>query len=68
MSDIHYHHCPSCYEKYQCDMNCTIEPDLEDTTCHPGKQFGAHCVCDKCEGNAGIFSTAWWNKYNGITK
>lgn len=40
----HYHHCPSCYEIYSCELDCTIEPDLDDD----GKEFGSHCLCDDC--------------------
>jgi hypothetical protein len=47
-------------------MNCTIEPDLEDSICHPGKQFGAHCLCSTCED--GTVSKLWFEKYNGFVK
>lgn len=63
---IHYHHCPECYEKYPCDLDCTIEPDLSDPICHPDKEFGAHCVCSLCEDNQ--YDTLWWLKYNGFSK
>lgn len=42
---IHYHSCPSCYEKPSCEMDCSIEPDLEDD----GRQFGSHSICDECK-------------------
>lgn len=42
---MHYHSCPICYEKPSCEMDCTIEPDLEDN----GKQFGSHVTCDPCK-------------------
>ena len=64
MSEIHYHSCPECYEKYPCDMDCTIEADLEDSVCHPGKQFGSHCVCPLCENNE--YDSLWFKKYNGL--
>jgi ADP-ribose pyrophosphatase YjhB (NUDIX family) len=35
----HYHHCPVCYEHWQCDHNCTIEPDLEDNGKYLTKEF-----------------------------
>ena len=62
---VHYHHCPECYEKHICDMECTIEPDLEDPVSHPGKQFGGHCVCLGCLNNQ--FDHEWFAKYNGFT-
>lgn len=58
----HYHHCPSCYEKCLCDLDCTIEPDLEDD----GKEFGAHCICDSCIANE--LTKEWWDRYNGFIK
>lgn len=66
MSEWHYHHCPECFEIYSCDMGCTIEPDLEDAISYPGKQFGYHCVCGKCEGND--MTQFDWDKYNGFIK
>lgn len=38
----HWHKCPYCHRAHPCDMNCTIEPDLEGDY---GEQFGAHCAC-----------------------
>lgn len=61
---MHYHHCPECYEKKPCDMNCTIEPDLQDGD----KEFGAHCVCDECRNEKTLFTKEWWDVYNGFTK
>lgn len=75
---IHYHHCPECYEVYSCNQACTIEPDLEDPTCHPGKEFGSHCTCNKCDKNPfegftmpkgpELYSKEWWSRYHGFTK
>lgn len=65
---IHLHHCPECYEKYQCDMKCTIESDLEDQITFPGWQFGAHSVCDRCEGKKEQPSKEWFDRYNGFTR
>lgn len=61
----HFHHCPSCYERKSCEMDCTIEPDLEDPISHPGKQFGAHCECDDCK-KVVSFNAEWFLKYNGF--
>lgn len=63
----HYHSCPECYEKYSCEMKCTIEPDLEDPVCHPGKEFGAHCVCDQCDQSK-YLTKEFWLRYNGFIK
>lgn len=69
----HWHSCPECYEKYQCNMACTIEPDLQDGD----KEFGAHCKCFMCEPLIGYdevgnkveeFSKDWWDRYNGIKR
>lgn len=55
-------------------MECTIEPDLEDTVSYPGKEFGAYCICDKCAGQEKdsrgvvIFSKDWWDRYYGFIK
>jgi hypothetical protein len=71
---LHWHSCPECYEKWTCTLDCTIEPDLDDPICHPGKQFAAHCICDECEGQAKdsrgvvIFSPEWWARYHGFIK
>lgn len=62
----HYHSCPSCYEKWGCKLECTIEPDLEDPVCHPGKEFGSHSECPRCISYNQPLTQEWWNKYNGI--
>lgn len=71
---LHYHHCPTCYEKFECHMACTIEPDLEAAD---GRQFGAHCNCFECDplpGYDGVgnkvkeFSKEWWDRYHGFRK
>ena len=62
---IHYHSCPECYEKHKCNLNCTIEPDLEDN----GKQYGSHCACDDCQYKIDCLKNKeFWDKYNGFTK
>ena len=68
MSNIHLHSCPECYQKYPCDMDCSIEPDLEDPTTYPGYHFGAHCICDKCEGQKEAPSQEWFARYNGVIR
>lgn len=72
----HFHHCPECYEHWECSFNCTIEPDLEDD----GKEFGAHCTCPPCdvilhheavfkESGSGKYNTKeFWDVYNGFVK
>lgn len=62
----HYHHCPECYEKWKCQMECTIEYDLQDDQCDPGKQFGSHCICPECDTEA--LTKEFWNRYNGFIK
>ena len=37
----HHHHCPYCFESFECEGGCTIEPDLEDN----GREFGSHAIC-----------------------
>ncbi len=72
----HYHSCPECYEKWECTWDCTIEPDLEDPDTYPGRQFGAHCMCDTCEKvvrareqNEEKYKTKeFWDVYNGFIK
>jgi hypothetical protein len=73
---MHYHHCPECYEKWQCNFDCTIEPDLEDR----GRQFGAHCICNSCEKEVYYHTVLttndeekykhkeFWDAYNGFVK
>jgi hypothetical protein len=41
----HFHHCPECYNRWYCDDECTIEPDLEEED----MQFGAYCECSSCQ-------------------
>ena len=71
---IHYHLCPECYEKVSCEMNCFIEPDLEDPIAHPGKNFGYHCICDSCKkqekdsNGIVLYSSEWFKRYNGFIK
>lgn len=69
---VHWHHCPECYDSYQCNMECTIESEEDD-----GRQFGAHCKCFSCEPLVGYdsrgnkveeFSQDWWDRYNGIKR
>lgn len=68
MIPIHFHHCPECYQKWECQMKCTLEPDLEDE----GKQFGSHCMCDGCEKEIveqqKYFTKEFWLRYNGFIK
>lgn len=66
---MHYHHCPECYEAKPCEMLCTMEPELEDPVSHPGKTFGAHCICDDCSLlKARDLNKEWWLRYNGFIK
>lgn len=64
---VHYHACPTCYEKWECKLECTIEPDLEDPACHPGKSFGAHCECNSCDTSP-YQTKEFWDRYNGFIK
>jgi hypothetical protein len=48
-------------------MKCYIEPDLEDPVSHPGKEFGAHCVCDECDQSK-YQTKEFWDRYNGFIK
>ena len=66
MPTKHFHGCPECYEKWPCEMECTIEPDLEDAIAYPGMHFGAHCVCNGCLNKNP--TKEWWEKYNGFTR
>lgn len=67
---MHWHGCPECYEKYPCEMKCSIEYDLQEGD----KEFGAYCICDKCAGQEKdsrgvvIFSREWWLRYHGFIK
>ena len=75
-TNIHYHHCPVCYEHWSCDWECTIEPDLEDN----GKEFGAHTTCPTCDkmiAHEDVFyskdedkfrTKEFWDVYNGFVK
>lgn len=68
---FHYHSCPECYEKWPCDLGCTIEPDLDDPICHPDKIFGAHCVCPLCDNEEvkeELFTPSWWDRYHGFIR
>lgn len=40
----HYHHCPQCYERKPCTMDCTIVGDLSDD----GVNCGYHETCADC--------------------
>lgn len=40
---MHFHHCPYCYEAWECTASCTIEPDLEDR----GRPFASHWRCQR---------------------
>ena len=65
---IHHHHCPKCYEVYECNMPCTIEPDLDDPQCHPGKQFGTHCECFDCTKASMPLDKDFWDRYHGFKR
>lgn len=62
---MHQHKCPECYNSYPCDMDCTIEPDLEDAW---GRQYGSYCKCDNCEKSLsedlepGKITVQWFKK------
>jgi len=60
---MHYHSCPECYEHVPCEMNCTIEYDLQDGD----REFGAHCVCDNCDDSK-YRDPQFWLRYNGFIK
>lgn len=82
MSSTHWHSCPECYEKYPCDMDCSIAWEDEDD----GRQFGSYCVCDNCsresapkdvesfadwykaESQKKNPSKVWWEFYNGFRR
>lgn len=73
---MHYHHCPICYDRWSCELKCTIEPDLEEN----GKEFGAHCTCPPCDDmviHEDIYyskdeykykTKEFWAVYNGFVK
>ena len=55
--------CPTCYAAAICNMNCTIEPDLQEGT----NSFGSHVICDKCDEST-IYTKEWWDRYKGFIK
>lgn len=65
---MHYHGCPECYEKWPCNMDCTIEYDLQDGD----REYGCYCTCSDCdkviEDNARYQTKEFWDIYNGFTK
>jgi hypothetical protein len=61
---VHFHHCPECYEKVLCELNCTIEPDLQDGD----REFGSHCVCEHCAAQVKEPTKEWWDIYHGFKK
>lgn len=62
---LHYHGCPECYEKWECQLDCTIEYDLTDLM-SDGHKYGSYCTCPSCDTN--ILTKEFWAKYNGFTK
>lgn len=42
----HLHACPECYEDYPCELDCTLEPDLER---EDGTPAGGYFKCDRCD-------------------
>lgn len=58
----HYHACPECYEHWKCNLDCTIEPDLQDGD----REFGSHCTCPVCDPNHPKYDQAWFDRYNGF--
>jgi hypothetical protein len=68
--DFHYHKCSNCSEKWVCDLDCSIFPDLREND----DQFGANAICPLCEETVVIkvktedFSPEWWSKYCGFIK
>lgn len=73
----HYHHCPNCYNVFECYMDCTIDPYLDDPISYPDMQFGSYCQCFECEPIKGRdgkgreveeYSQEWWLRYNGFIK
>jgi len=79
---IHYHGCPSCYEKFPCNMDCSIAYEDEDD----GRLYGSYYECDDCkretpptdqeefirwykeESQKLKPNRAWWRIYNGYRK
>jgi len=39
---MHYHKCPECLEKYNCDQDCTLRD--------AGNNLGVNIICPLCEG------------------
>jgi hypothetical protein len=39
---MHYHKCPECFEKYNCDLDCTLRDAANN--------LGANFTCALCEG------------------
>ncbi len=37
----HFHDCPFCYRAWECEYDCTIEPDLSEGD----RLFGSHHTC-----------------------
>lgn len=68
----HYHHCPMCYEVFECGWGCTLEPDQDDPDTYPGKEFGAIIPCFECqkiEHNEQKYNDPdFWAVYNGFKK
>lgn len=64
--ELHWHGCPVCYEKWACQQDCTLEPDLDDPDCHPGKKFAAYCECPDCDKIE--LSKEFFARYNGFIK
>lgn len=42
----HVHACPGCYERFPCQEDCTVEPDLGKTLA--GLPFGHTTECARC--------------------
>ena len=65
---MHYHKCPECLEKYNCDLDCTLRD--------AGNSLGAEVICDLCAREDKPISTAPeptmtkedWDRYNGFIK
>ena len=65
---MHYHKCPECFEKYNCDQDCTLQD--------AGNSLGANVVCALCENEDKPTPTApepsmtpeQWARYNGFIR
>lgn len=55
----HAHHCPTCYEHWNCELACTICPDLGTTS--DSLPFGSHCKCPQCDG--GVLNRAVYDGF-----